>query len=34
MVELVMSVVVMLQEYWASVGCAIMQCSNTEVNPN
>ncbi|XP_024026461.1 glycine--tRNA ligase, chloroplastic/mitochondrial 2 isoform X2 [Morus notabilis] len=21
----------MIQEYWASVGCAIMQCSNTEV---
>ncbi|CAK8559969.1 unnamed protein product [Lathyrus sativus] len=20
-----------LQEYWASVGCSIMQCSNTEV---
>lgn len=20
-----------LQEYWASVGCAVMQCSNTEV---
>lgn len=20
------------QEYWASVGCAVMQCSNTEVH--